>query len=208
MEDKIKIPTRAEHDRFIRLLWKWCIAVAFIMFFVTGGIVAALFLSGHDTKKVVEVSTAIFQVLMLSYGLGFFVPMLTTSLLKMSLGVEMSRKGLEIGQETSQTLVKLQNEIKPLVEDAKQIMDELRPMIREFKENDFGKVHKVLDKFAYELNGGGKLDRLVNSVERIAKRTESKADDALGSILEEAWGEDQPKGPAEGTDVDSKNQSG
>ena len=90
------IPSREEHQLQIRRLWKNCIVASCIIFVLTGGIVLALFLKGHDSKKIVEVSTAVFQVLMLSYGMGFIVPAFLTSLIKMHLGIEMSRQSASI----------------------------------------------------------------------------------------------------------------
>src|SRR4029077_17583157 len=92
-----KIPTTDQHKRKIRLLWKSCIIAACAILVIVGGLVLCLFLKGYDSKKIVEVSTTVFQVLVLSYGMGFFVPCLMTSILNMWLGIEMSRVGLELG---------------------------------------------------------------------------------------------------------------
>jgi len=96
-----KIPTREQHKAIIRRLWKMCIGGALGIFVVVGGLMLTLFLKGYDSKKIVEVSTTAFQVLVLSYGMGFFVPAFLTSLYNMALGVEMTRSGLEIGQTTA-----------------------------------------------------------------------------------------------------------
>jgi len=106
-----RIPTQEDHDRLIRRIWRGCIGAAAAVFLTTGGIVLSLFLAGHDSKKIVEVSTSVFQVLMLSYGLGFFVPALLTSLLTMGLGVRMSRKGLDVGQQTADHVGRLQGDL-------------------------------------------------------------------------------------------------
>jgi hypothetical protein len=211
-EENFVVPSRADHNRFIRKLWKWCIGGAIGVFIVTGGIVLALFLTGHDSKKIVEVSTSVFQVLILSYGLGFFVPTLLTSLFKMSLGVEMSRKALEIGNQTAESLDTLKKDIGPLLKDGKELMADMKPIIADakklvdtFKDEEMEKARKALHRIEGEFNGGGKLDRLVNAIERLAKRADAKADDVVGDLLEEAWGPEEggegkepqeaPKGP-------------
>jgi hypothetical protein len=107
-----KIPTREEHRAFIRRIWMLCIGSAIGIFVVVGGLMTVLFLKGYDSKKIVEVSTTAFQVLVLSYGMGFFVPAFLTSLFNMALGVEMSRAGLEIGQDTAKILEKVDNAIE------------------------------------------------------------------------------------------------
>jgi hypothetical protein len=114
--EPVKIRTRQEHRVLIRRIWTLCIVMAVLVFATTGGVVLALFLAGYESKKIVEVSTSIFQVLVLSYGLGFFVPAFLTSLLTMHLGVDMSRQGLEIGQETAKHISQLQGDLKSMVE--------------------------------------------------------------------------------------------
>lgn len=108
---EFKIPTEAQHKRRIRMLWVSCIAAAIVIFVVLGIVVGALFLKGYDSKKIVEVSTSIFQILVLSYGMGFFVPAFVTSLLNMWLGVQMSRIGIALGTKTAQILETLDKEI-------------------------------------------------------------------------------------------------
>jgi hypothetical protein len=104
--DGYKIPTREEHNRFIRNIWKLCVGSAIFIFLVTGSVVLTLFLKGYDSKKIVEVSTSIFQVLVLSYGMGFFVPAFLTSLVKMHLGIEMSRVSANILEKVDASIEK------------------------------------------------------------------------------------------------------
>lgn len=160
------IPTREAHDRFIRRIWKLCIGMAAAVFLLTGGIVLALFLAGHDSKKVVEISTAVFQVLVLSYGLGFFVPAFLTSLFKMSLGVEMSRRGLEIGEETSKVLAQLSKDAGPLIVDAKEVVGSIREIISDIKEQNPGRIIEFLES----LERDGSVQKIAKSVEEIAKK--------------------------------------
>lgn len=195
--ETFKIPSREEHNRTIRKLWVGCITGAALVFLVTGCTSLAMFLLGYDSKVIVNVSTVVFQIILLPYGLGYVAPALATSLLKMGLGVEMSRQGLNLGRETADMMIEIKGEIKPLVTDLQGIIADIKPMIEDFRKQDSGRVHKILERFEGEMNGGGKLDRLVTALERIAKKTDAKADDALGDLLEEAWGvpkEDSPEG--------------
>ena len=204
-DEKFTIPTRKEHEKFIRKVWMLCIIGAVLVFAITGTTVLVMILMGYDSKTIVNASTTCFQMILLPYGLGYVAPTLATSLLKMALGVEMSRRGLEIGEQTAQSLVDLKNDTKPMIENGGRVMTKLEPMIQkadrmieQFEKQDFAKLHKVLERFEGEMNGGGKLDRLVTALEKIAKRTDQKADDVLGGLLEEAWGEPK-KDPPEGT---------
>jgi hypothetical protein len=162
-EEQVKIRTREEHKRFIRRIWVICIVMAVLVFGTTGGIVGALFLAGYDSKKVVEISTSIFQVVCLSYGLGFFVPAFLTSLITMHLGVEMSRKALDIGEQTANHVDRLQGELKNMVNEfktsltdakaaltkAEQAMVEIRDHIKEQKRE----ANKLEDSLAQEVLG-------------------------------------------------------
>lgn len=198
-----RIPTREEHDRFIRLIWKLCLFGAGLVFLTSGGTVLVMWALNYESKTIVNVTTIVFQIVLLPYGLGYVAPTLATSLIKMALGVEMSRRGLEIGQETSDNLAKLTKKIEPMIEKGDRVLVKLEPMVEkadaiidEFRKNDFGKVHKVLERLEGEMNGGGKVERLVNAVERLAKKADEKAGDALEDLLAEAWTEDPAKGPS------------
>jgi hypothetical protein len=203
-----RIPTREEHKRFIRRIWKVCLIGAVVIFLITGTITLSMFFFGYDPKTVLTTSTIIFQILVLSYGMGFFVPAFLTSLIKMGLGVEMSRQGLEIGKQTATILTDFKDEVKPIMGDIKKIVEDVRPVVHdakgvfeEFKKQDLGKMRETLDRFQNELDGGGRFDRLINALERIAAKADAKADDAIGDILEEAWGEppQEPVDAPEGT---------
>lgn len=203
MAEKTVIPSRAEHDALVRKIWKLCLIGAVLLFATTGTTVLVMWKLGYDSKAIVNVSTIVFQVVLLPYGLGYVAPTLATSLLKMALGVEMSRRGLEIADSTAGTLEKLNRDVTPVVADVKELVSDLKPMIAEFRKQDSAKIHGVLERMEKELNGGGKLDRLVVALEKIAKKTDQKADDVLGDMLAEAWAPEQPKddssGPPEGT---------
>jgi hypothetical protein len=142
VREALSIPTDAEQKASIRRLWLTCIAAAAMVFLITGGVVLALFLKGYDSKKVVEVSTAIFQVLMLSYGMGFFVPALITSLRTMALGVRMSRKGLEIGEQTAQVIEKVDKAIDDRLARADNLLNTLDDAVKGIDKGD-GPLLKV-----------------------------------------------------------------
>lgn len=157
MPDDFKVPSRKEHDLEIRRLWKVCFILAIIIFVITGSITGTMFYKGMDPKVIVAISTAIFQVMLLSYGMAFFVPAFITSLKKMGLGVEMSRAGLEIGRQTAENLKDFKDELKPIVDDGKELVKEIRPVVEEVTKV----VHegrKVFDDLAKEVReGNGQL---------------------------------------------------
>jgi hypothetical protein len=197
-EKDFTIPSREEHTRFIRKIWKGCLLAALFCFLSMATVVVIMAFMGYDPQKIVSVMLIAVYIVVPVYGVGYIGPAFATSLIKMALAVDMSRQGLVIGKDTADILTNLKKDVEPLVEDAKKMMSDLKPMIEEFRKQDLGKVHKVLERFEGEMNGGGKLDRLVTALEKIAKRTDQKADDALGDLLEEAW-RDPKKDNPEGT---------
>ena len=198
MIDNYKIPTRDEHNRLIRKIWKGCLIASAVALSVMLTIVSVMFMMGYDPQKIVSVMLIAVYIVVPVYGIGYIGPAFATSLLKMGMAVEMSREGLDIGNKTADTISEVKGEIKPLVKDLQGIVTDLKPMIEDFRKQDSGKVHKILERLDGEMNGGGKLDRLVTALEKLAKRADAKADDALGDLLEEAW-KDPKDDPPEGT---------
>lgn len=94
--EEYKVPTEAEHKRLIRMLWIACVATGLGVFLVFGGIVLTLFLKGVDDKKIINVSTAVFQVLSMTAGVGFFIPLGLTSIVTLLLGIRMNRKSVAV----------------------------------------------------------------------------------------------------------------
>lgn len=162
------IPNREEHRRFIRRLWTICILLATSVFAATGTLIAVLFLLGHDPRRVVEISTSVFQVVVLSYGMGFFVPAFLTSLVKMSMGVEMSRRGLDIGKQTAAILREFQKEIRPLLTDAGEVIGSVKTLVEDLKRQDVAKIMEFLDRVKRD----GTVDRVAASLEEIAKKVD------------------------------------
>lgn len=146
-----KIPTREQHNRFIRNIWKWCIGGAVGIFTVVGGLMTILFLQGYDSKKIVEVSTTAFQVLVLSYGMGFFVPAFLTSLFNMALGVEMSRAGLEIGEQTAKILDQVDKAMLSRLYRLDSLFDRFDRMAAQADKGD----HPLLAKLALDIQKAG-----------------------------------------------------
>jgi len=197
------IPSREEHNKLIRFIWRACIGGALFSFIAMAGTVLTMYLMGRDTKKIVEVQLIMVYLILPAYAIGYVAPTLATSLIKMSLGVEMSRRGLDIGEQTADTLDTFQRETKPMIDKSERVLTKVEGIVDEFKSKDLSKLHVAVDRMANEMDGGGKLDRLVVALEKIAARTSEKADEHLEGLLGEAWAEDQPTGP-----VDSAPKAG
>ena len=94
--EEYTIPSEAEHKKLIRMLWIACIMSGLGVLVVFGGIVGTLFLKGYDTKKIVEISTAVFQILSASSVVAFFIPLGLTSIVTLLLGIRMNRKSVAV----------------------------------------------------------------------------------------------------------------
>ncbi len=195
--EEFKIPTREEHRRNIRRIWISCILIGLFVISTMAGIVLVMVLKQMSHQLIVSCTTVLFQIIIGGVFTGFTTPYFLETRVNFSVGMEMNRKALQLGTETASGLVTLKNEIGPMVKDAKE-------MISTFKSRDFGKMEKALDLLTTEMNGGGKLDRLVVALEKIAARVDQKAGDAMEDLLGEAWGATSPPGspsqnPAEPT---------
>jgi len=142
-EEGYKIPTRAEHKRLIRRLWKWCLILAVLVFLGTASTLVTLWTLGFSPSEVLDYSTTSFQVLVLSYGMGFFIPILVTSVLMVALGIEMNRQALVIGSRSADVLAKVDSNIDKRMVRADTLMDKFE---KQMDDAEKGK-HPLADRF-------------------------------------------------------------
>lgn len=182
-----KIPSREAHNKLIWLIWKACILFAVICFVFMGGAVAYMKLTGHDAKSIVEVQLIIVYIILPAYALGYVAPTLATSLIKMSLGVEMSRQGLEIAKDTAETLSQFQKDTQPMIADTKAVISEIKPVIGEVKEavHEGKKVFDDLVKTVKEGNGQlhGKIGEVLKNAVVEARKTVQSAEGDFEQLI-------------------------
>ncbi len=123
------IPGFQEHELEVKKLWLTCRYLAIATLVVVGLLTAAMFAAGMDAGKAVAVSTIVFQAILLSYGMGFFVPSLITSLKRLGLSVHMMYESLRMGRETVEAMKSVQGEAEPLFVDGRVIVDQLKPIV-------------------------------------------------------------------------------
>jgi hypothetical protein len=167
------IPSREEHNRLVRRVWKISIILALVLFGAMGGTAATLLVLGHTFMTTAYTMLVIIYVVVPLYAIGYMAPALATSLIKMSAGVEMSREGLEIGRETLRSMDDLKSSVEPLIKDARVVISDVKPVV-----NEIGKaVHEgksLFDEVLKEIkNGNGKLEGRVAAILRKAV-TEAK----------------------------------
>ncbi len=178
------LPTKSEHDATVRKIWKIGFMVAGGCFAFMGAIVAVMLAMGKSPQEIVAVELLVVYIVLPAYAFGFMAPMLTISLLKMSLAVDMSRTGLEIGQQTSEAMTEFKEETKPLVADMKAVVHEARPMVLQVQ-HTVDEVKKVVDGAMKEIkgeNGGTIEDKVVKIVRRGIQEARHAVKDAEGDF--------------------------
>jgi hypothetical protein len=217
VSEPYKVPSREEHNKLIYGIWKNCVIAAIFCFVMMGGIVAVMSYLKYDSKSIINVMLITVYIVLPAYAIGYVAPTLATSLIKMSLGVEMSREGLEIGKATSDALVEFKNETKPLVADLKAVVGEVKPMVGKIG-TTVDEVRKIVDDTMREFKeGNGKLEgRVVHTLRKaIAEAREAvkdaegefekiiwnKVDKFLATVFEERQDEAVPHGSPEGAPV-------
>src|SRR3989304_1065042 len=116
------MPTREEHSLSVRKIWIRCIVGAGISFGAMAGVAVGMVAAGYPSEKIVSIQLMIVYILIPLYAAGYMAPMLATSLMKMSLGLEMSREGLDVGKKTADHIDKLQKELRGVLHDVQGIV--------------------------------------------------------------------------------------
>jgi hypothetical protein len=173
------IPTREEHVRRVRQLWMLCGGIASFIFLASTLGVVAMYAKGYTTQQVWAVFGIGFPVCIASYGMAFFIPVMLTSTYRMRLAIEMSRKGLEIGEKTASNLVKAEAKLDLLEEILKKVDKGDHPLIKIFREE--------MEKLRQEIHGRveGEVDEALaageaEAAEILGERPPSKRVDGLG----------------------------
>lgn len=124
------IPTREEFKRQVRGVWIRCGISAVVVGAVTSATAVTLALKGYSFEEILRVSTIVFQILTITAFLGVVFPAAISSLLNMSLSVEMGRQALE---KTTSGVDRIEKEIgtggslRELISVLKDIRDQNRP---------------------------------------------------------------------------------
>lgn len=125
------IPPYREHERAVKRLWITCFIIAGAVFVCAGTPTFTMFALGMDPEKLVAISTSLFQIILMSYGMGFFVPAFLTSLARLRLSVHMMYESLRMGYETMKAMKEMRDEAKPLFKDMKELVTKVKPFADE-----------------------------------------------------------------------------
>lgn len=176
--EKREIETHEEHEEKVRSLWRWGIRGGAAIFLFMGTLTLVFFIAGYDSRKVLQVSTSMFQVVVLAYGAGFVMPYFLTTLLKLNLGIDMNRKALELGTATANNLQHLKDEIEPVINKAEQVVDkivpivenasEVSPKIKEMSE-DIARISHKIRTATDNLNGSFDIKAIEQKLDKVAE---------------------------------------
>jgi hypothetical protein len=174
-----RIPTREEHQKTVRKIWRSCILIGLSVMASMAGMVGVMVLKDFSHQLIVSFTTIFFQVVIAGVFTGFTTPYFLETRVNFSVGMEMNRKALELGTQTAENLSKLEHNFEPLIERSSLLLT---------------KAEKLISG----ANGDGaeKFDRLLAALEKVAVRVSQNADEQLGSLLEEAWAPEEEKPPA------------
>ncbi len=111
--------------------------------------------SRKDVSHLVAVSTIGFQIIAVSYVAAFFAPAFVTSLKKLSLGIRLSYKGIELASDTMRRVEDLRDELAPLIEKSEALVD---------------RISRAVD------DENGVLAKAAQDLERIRRRIERETD--------------------------------
>lgn len=185
LREVFQIPTREEHRRNVRRIWISCICIGLGVIASMAGMVAVMMLKDFSHQLIVSCTTVLFQIIIGGVFTGFTTPYFLETRVNFAVGMEMNRKALELGTQTADNIVALEQKIEPLVSRADVLM---------------AKAEKIIG--GAEGEGAAKFDRLLLALERIAERTSDKADDQLEGILRDAGFGGEPATDAPPVDSD------
>lgn len=128
IEEKIDIPPFSQHQKQIRTLWRLCISLATVIFL--GGTSAVVALASHEytISAILGISTIAFQIIVMSYGAGVFVPGFLASLKNLGVSVRMMYVSLKYGKEAADTMVSLRDDAKPTIDRFERISKKMEPV--------------------------------------------------------------------------------
>lgn len=192
----------------MRRIW-WFFGIGgVILFVIMSSTVFGLYMAGNDWDPIVTISTAIFQIVVLAYGMGFVLPYFLTFIMKFNVTMDMSQKSLDIGNQTAERLCRMQEEVMPVVEDAKELSVEVRKLIEDVKsviehfKSGNGHLTKTAEKVVVEARKA--LKTAETELERVVW---SKVDQFLGEAFG-VEGDGQPEKSEEGTGEEAHYPAG
>jgi uncharacterized protein YoxC len=161
-----ELPSRETHDRAVRQVWTRCSIGAGACFGVMSGIAAVMLASGYTTEKIVSVQLMLVYLILPVYAVGFAAPMLVTSLMKLGLGLEMSREGLNVGKKTAEHIDHLQKELRGILTDVRDVVGPVKALVDDLKRQKTGKVIEFIEK----LSTDGSVEKIAGALESIGDR--------------------------------------
>lgn len=175
-EEPYVIPTRAEHKKRTRRIWMLCICFSLFVLVSMGGTVLILVSKDQDIHRIVAITTVTFQVIIGMFATGFTTPLFLEQRLNFVLGLEMSRRGLDITDRMSGTLEKVDRAIDQRLVRVDKLLDSAEKAATQFEKGDGPLIKMFKDE----------MQKLRQSITEKKTETETELDEALAEGEREA----------------------
>lgn len=123
---------------------------------------------GSSALETSGIGSMVFQVLGIVWVVIFMASYLIRMEKKADISLRMGDQAVALAKKSAETMTVVQDEIRPIASDAKAVMADVREMVAQFKQDDFGKVQQKLN----ELIKDGTLERILKKVEGAADNLE------------------------------------
>jgi hypothetical protein len=140
-----------------------------------GGTITTLFIQNKDVHKIVATSTIFFQVVIAMFAMAFTIPIFLEQRRNFIVGLELSRRGLEMGERTVSTLEKLDDSVEDRLKRSDRIFDRIEKFLDTVEAGDHPMVKRLEQTFKDEMA----------SLRAELKGKKQQVDDELNAALDE-----------------------
>lgn len=133
-EEQFQIPSRAEQKRRARRIWMLCILFSLFVLVSMGGTVLILVVSKQDIQRIVAFSTVTFQVIIGMFATGFTTPLFLEQRLNFLIGLEMSRRSVDVLDKVDDNIDKRLKRVDLLLDSAEQMKEGKGALIQVFRD--------------------------------------------------------------------------
>lgn len=148
----MSIPTAEQHEASLRRVWRISLTFAGLQLLACLSVLLFVLFSRGNLQLLGIVSTVLFQILLVSFGIGFSVPAVMASMAKLSLTLEIGRESLELGRKSANSLVQLQSEFVPVLQSLKTGITNLTDLVEKVKHGN-GELKDTVRKAVSEARG-------------------------------------------------------
>ncbi len=148
----MSIPSQEQHEASLRRIWRFSIAAAAVQVVAGISVLSFVLFSRGNVQLLGVISTVLFQILLVAFGIGFSIPAVMASMAKLNLTLEIGRESLELGRKSANSLVQLQSEFVPVLQNLKTGISNLTELVEKVKHGN-GELKDTVRKAVTEARG-------------------------------------------------------